>query len=83
MWRERLAGIGVPAGPVQARERVDRDPQIVANGFLAEIEQPGIGMVTMLGRLFGIQSGDAGAAVGPAPALGADTESVLAEIGAR
>jgi crotonobetainyl-CoA:carnitine CoA-transferase CaiB-like acyl-CoA transferase len=82
VWRERLARIGVPAGPVHARERVDHDQQIVANGFLAEVEQPGIGMVTMLGRLFGHEGG-AGATMGPAPELGADTESVLAEIGAR
>ena len=67
--------------PVQARERVDRDPQIGANGFLAEIEQPELGPVVMLGRLFGVQGG--GAPLGPAPALGADTESVLAEVGAR
>ena len=81
VWRERLAAIGVPSGPVQARERVHRDPQIGENGFLAEIEQPELGPVVMLGRLFGIQSG--GAPLGPAPALGADTESVLAEVGAR
>ncbi len=81
VWRDRLAQLGIPVGPVQARERVSTDPQITANGFLARVEQPGLGQVMMLGRLFGFES--SGAPLGPAPELGADTESVLAEVGAR
>jgi crotonobetainyl-CoA:carnitine CoA-transferase CaiB-like acyl-CoA transferase len=81
VWSERLAQAGVPSGPVHARERVNRDPQIVANEFLTDVEQGGLGQVTMLGRLFGL-AGES-APLGPAPELGADTESVLAEIGAR
>jgi len=77
-WLARLAELGVPAGPVHARERVALDAQILANGFLATIEQPGLGPTTMLGRLFGIGGRDP---LGPAPKAGADTAAVLAEVG--
>jgi crotonobetainyl-CoA:carnitine CoA-transferase CaiB-like acyl-CoA transferase len=80
-WLTRLGMVGVPSGPVFARESVHADPQVRANGFLADVEQPGLGAVTMLGRLFRIGNG-AQEAIGPAPVLGADTDAVLAEMGA-
>ncbi len=79
-WLARLADVGVPCGPVLARESVHADPQVRANGFLSEVDQPGLGTVTMLGRLFRIGD-DERARVGAAPVLGADTDTVLAEIG--
>lgn len=78
VWLERLGRAGVPCGPVHARERVLDDPQVVANGLLAGVEQPGLGAVTMLGRVFGLAG--ATGPLGPAPLAGADTESVLAEV---
>ena len=78
-WLARLAAAGVPCGPVLARETVHADPQVRANGFLAEVDQPGLGAMTMLGRLFRVGAGESGP-VGPAPALGADTDAVLAEL---
>jgi crotonobetainyl-CoA:carnitine CoA-transferase CaiB-like acyl-CoA transferase len=81
VWLPRLAAAGVPCGPVLAREAVYADPQVQANAFLAVVDQPGLGAVTMLGRLFRIGH-DVQEAVGPAPALGADTDAVLAELGA-
>lgn len=77
-WLERLGRAGVPCGPVHARERVLDDPQVIANALLAEVEQPGLGAVTLLGRLFGLEG--AREPIGPAPLPGADTESVLAEV---
>jgi len=80
-WLELCGGVGVPCGPVFARETVHADPQARANLLLQEVAQDGLGLVTMLGRIF--RFGDeASGAVGPAPALGADTEAVLAELGA-
>ena len=78
-WLSRLGAARVPCGPVLARETVHADPQVRANGLLAEIDQPGLGAVKMLGRLFRIGDG-ARDAVGPAPVLGADTDDVLAEL---
>ena len=77
-WLERLAHAGVPAGPVHAREGVHADPQVVAEGLVAEIEQPGLGPLRLLAPFFSRGSGQTGAA--PAPELGADTDAVLAEL---
>lgn len=76
VWLERCGSAGVPCGPVLARETVYADPQVRANGLLREYEQAGLGPTTMLGRLFG-----GPADLAPAPALGADTESILGELG--
>ena len=80
-WLARFGAVAVPCGPVLSRESVHADPQARANGLVQDLVQPGLGPVTMLGRVFRIDEGDPGA-VAPAPALGADTEAVLAEIGA-
>ena len=81
-WLSRLEAALVPCGPVLARETVHADPQVQANGFLAEVDQPGLGAMTMLGRLFHVGDGE-NAPVGAAPVLGADTASVIAELDAR
>jgi crotonobetainyl-CoA:carnitine CoA-transferase CaiB-like acyl-CoA transferase len=80
-WLERLAALGVPSGPVHARERVLHDAQVRDNGLLADVEQPGLGLVTMLGRTFGLAGADG--PVGAAPRVGEHTEAVLREVGAE
>jgi crotonobetainyl-CoA:carnitine CoA-transferase CaiB-like acyl-CoA transferase len=77
-WVARLTELGVPSGPVHARERVALDAQILANGFLATIDQPGLGRTTMLGSIFDLGTR---APLRPAPLTGADTATVLAEVG--
>ena len=62
------------------RESVHADVQARANGLLQDVEQPGLGQVTMLGGVFRVDGSDP-AATRPAPALGADTGAVLAEVG--
>ena len=76
-WLDRFEAAGVPCGPVLTREGVHADVQVRANHLVEEVVQPGLGPVTMLGRVFG--TGDA-AGIGPAPVLGADTDAVLAEL---
>ena len=49
--------------------------------IVQDVEQPGLGSVTMLGGVFRV-GGAATAAIRPAPALGADTSDVLREVGA-
>ncbi len=79
VWLERLTAAGVPCGPVHARERVRGDAQIRANGLLVDLEQPGLGPVTLLGRVLGL--GSDAPPLGPAPRLGEHTEAVLREVG--
>ena len=51
-WLARLGSAAVPAGPVLARESVHADEQARANGLLQDVEQPGLGSMTMLGGVF-------------------------------
>jgi crotonobetainyl-CoA:carnitine CoA-transferase CaiB-like acyl-CoA transferase len=60
---------------------VHADVQARENGLLQEVEQPGLGSVTMLGGVFRL-AGEDPASIRAAPALGADTVAVLAEVGA-
>lgn len=80
-WLARFGAAGVPCGPVLKRETVHADPQVRANRLVEDVEQPGLGTVTMLGRVFRVDGADP-PAIAPAPALGADTDAVLAELGA-
>ncbi len=80
-WLARLGAAGVPAGPVLARETVHADAQARANRLVQDVDQPGLGPVTMLGAVFRIDGADP-EATRPAPSLGADTEAVLREVGA-
>ena len=77
--REVLDAHRVCWGPYQSfRQLVEDDPRIQANPLFEEIEQPGIGRYPAPGpaTLF---SAVGRPPVRPAPRLGADTETVLAE----
>ena len=78
-WLERLDRVAVPCGPVLSQAAVRADPQIRANRLVEAIDQPGLGSVELVGRLFALGAGGDDR-LGPAPLLGADTEAVLAEL---
>lgn len=80
-WLARFGAAGVPCGPVLARETVHADPQVRANRLVEDVQQPELGLVTMLGRVFRVDDAEL-PGIAPAPVLGADTHAVLAEIGA-
>ena len=77
-WLARLATAGLPCTPVQTREGVHADPQVVAAGLVGLTEQPGLGGVRMLVPFVRLRG--ATPAPAPAPALGADTDAVLGEL---
>ncbi len=73
---EALAARRVPASEVRSLSQLFDDPQVRANGLVQEVDQPGVGPVRLLGRLFKV----AGAATGrgrPAPALGEHADELL------
>jgi len=77
-WIARLESAGVPCGRVQQRESVHADPQVVAEGLIADVDQEGLGPVRLLAPFLRVGGRSADAA--PAPSLGADTDAVLAEL---
>ena len=78
-WIGRLEAVGVPCGPVQRREAVGGDAQVVAERLVGEIEQPGLGAVRLLAPFVRMGGGTPEPAA--APSLGEHTELVLEELG--
>ncbi|HEU03358.1 MAG TPA: CoA transferase, partial [Aurantimonas coralicida] len=80
IWIERLNAAGVPCGRVQTLAEVFEDPQVREQEMVLAIDHPGHGTVKMTG--FPIKFSDTPCVVRhPAPDLGADTDTVLAEAG--
>jgi len=77
-WIAALESAGVPCGPVQPREAIAADPQVVAEGLIARIAQPGLGDVDLLAPF--VRVGGERRVAAAAPSLGADTDAVLAEL---
>jgi crotonobetainyl-CoA:carnitine CoA-transferase CaiB-like acyl-CoA transferase len=78
-WIGRLEAVGVPCGPVQRREAIDRDEQVAAERLVGEIDQPGLGVVRLLAPF--VRVGGGTPAPPPAPSLGEHTDAVLRELG--
>ncbi len=79
-WVERLNAIGLFAALVQDYEEVASDPQVLANGYISEVERPGLEPVRLVGS--GIAAdGEPMTAQRLAPEHGEHTEEVLLEIG--
>jgi len=78
-WVGRLESAGVPCGPVQRREAVGGDPQVVAERLVGEIDQPGLGAVRLLAPF--VRVGGSTPAPAAAPSLGEHTDMVLGELG--
>ena len=80
-WGRRLDAEGCIWAPVQTVDEIANDPQVRANGFLAELNRPGSGdpfeVVAMPAKL----ERTPGRPQGPAPALGEHTEARLLELG--
>jgi len=77
-WFRRLEAAGLPYGRVRGMAEVLAHPQVVARRLIREIESPAGPIPTMESPLH--MSGSP-VAQGPLPALGADTEGVLGEVG--
>ena len=78
-WLTTLDEAHVPAAPVLTRSQMVGHPQIDANGTLMEFEHPLAGRLRQARPAARFEGSPAGVGRG-APALGADTREVLAEI---
>ncbi len=79
-WIERLNQYGVPCGQVLNLQEVFDDPQVADQEMAIDVPHPDGQQVRMLG--FPIKFAEAPCqARSPAPALGADTDAVLEELG--
>ncbi len=79
-WLRRLADNDVPCAPVLRRDDVLTDPQVVYNGLIETIDQPGLGPIRQARPAARFDRTPA-AIQGPAPSIGQHTEAVLAELG--
>ena len=76
-WRTILATARGAWAPVQSAEEVLADPQTIANGYLAQVDEPGGFRLPIPAILF---DGDGGTPP-PAPDFAQHTETILHELG--
>jgi CoA:oxalate CoA-transferase len=79
-WLARLQGNGVPAGPVNTFLDLPDDPDVRANGYLVDVDDPQWGLIQLVGPPFHL-SDTAPSVGGPAPGCGEHSAEVLHELG--
>ena len=79
-WGDILDEQGLVWSPVQDVDEVIADPQVAANGYITEVEDPNRGPLKTLATPVRLSESEI-AARGPAPELGQHTEEVLLEQG--
>lgn len=72
---ETLQSFGVPAGVMNYASDEPADPHLQARGYLAPVDQPGVGPMVLEGPAFYGSAMDR-PFTGPAPALGGDTREI-------
>ncbi len=79
-WVARLRGADIVAAPINTLLEATNDPDVLANGYVTEIEYPEHGKKL---KVHGTpwHFSETPAKIGTAPKLGADNESVLAGLG--
>jgi len=78
-WLDRLNEARVPCGPVNDFQQALTDPQVLARDMVVDVPLQGGGSVRMPGNPVKL-SADPGPSWKPAPATGADTDSVLRQV---
>ena len=79
-WVAKLRAADIVAAPINTLLEASNDPDVVANGYVAEIDYPKYGKrLKVHGSPW--QFSETPARIGTAPELGADNDAVLAELG--
>lgn len=76
---ETLQSFGVPAGMMNYASDEPADPHLQFRGYLAEIDQPGVGKMVLEGPAFYGSAMDR-PFIGPAPALGENTRDIAVDL---
>jgi crotonobetainyl-CoA:carnitine CoA-transferase CaiB-like acyl-CoA transferase len=79
-WIELLDAAGIPAGPINLVSEALASPQTIARDMVVDMEHPVVGKIRLLGLPLRFSDTPAGIRL-PPPELGADTTSVLSELG--
>lgn len=79
-WIDVLGKLDFACGRVQTYDEVARDPQVLANGYITEMEHPHLGPIQLVNTPITF-SETQGGPKGPEPELGQHTEEVLLELG--
>jgi crotonobetainyl-CoA:carnitine CoA-transferase CaiB-like acyl-CoA transferase len=79
-WVEALTAAGVPCGPVYGMDDVFADPQVQHLAMTAPVDHQALGSLSLVRNAVRM-TGTAPTVRTPAPGAGADTETVLAEVG--
>ena len=77
---DRFAASGIPCAPVNSYADIANDPQVVANGYIVELDHPQLGPIREIGMPIRFSRTPAGPRA-TAPELGQNTEEVLLEYG--
>ena len=80
-WLDFLRSHGLPCGPVNYSEQAIDDEQIAANGYVSELDQPGLGPMRAYGPPLRLSASPVGRLDQPAPGVGQHTGDVLTDIG--
>ena len=81
-WVARLRGADIVSAPINTLLEASNDPDVLANGYVTEVEYPKHGKTL---KVHGTpwHFSETPARIGVAPELGADNDDVLAELGYR
>ena len=79
-WLAKLESVDIIVAPVQHYDEILRDEQAWASGYLQHIEEPDLGEITVVAAPYTINGAPA-RVKGASPALGQNTELILAELG--
>jgi crotonobetainyl-CoA:carnitine CoA-transferase CaiB-like acyl-CoA transferase len=77
-WVDRFEARGVACAPIHTVDQVMTHPQVLANGMRLEASNPDGSTQELVGTPFKLAEGG-GTAANAAPALGRDTEAILAD----
>jgi crotonobetainyl-CoA:carnitine CoA-transferase CaiB-like acyl-CoA transferase len=81
-WTDRLLGAGVPCGPIHTVDQVFEDAQVRHLGIARPMHHPELGDIRLVGLPMQFSRHPrAQIELAPAPAQGADTDSILDELG--